>query len=247
MGISVVFPAYNEEGNIHATVGRALEALRSLVDEFEIIIVNDSSTDATGRIADGLALQYPEIRVIHNVKNLGQGASIILGFRQARYDLVIHNAMDYPFDLKDLGRMLAVLKGAEIVVAVRRRRAGYTLSRKVMSVVNIMLLRVLFGVRLRDCNFVQLYRKHVWDSVQIESRSTAFLTPEALIRAHDMGFRIEQVVVEYHPREAGKATSGSFRVIFSSVRDMFRFWWNRTIRHRSEYRAQCQKRGLGGT
>jgi glycosyltransferase involved in cell wall biosynthesis len=238
-GISAVFPAYNEERSVRSTLARALDAMRSIGLPFEILVVDDASSDSTGRIAEDLARENPEVRVLRNPANLGQGAGIVLGFQQARYDLVIHNAMDYPFDLRDLGRMLPLLERADIVVASRDRRAGYTMRRKIMSVVNGTLLRLLFGLKLRDSNFVQLYRRAVWRSIRVESHSTAFLTPEALIRARDMGFRIVEMPARYHPRQTGKATAGSFRVVSRSVRDMLRFWWKRSIARR-EYRAQLR-------
>jgi glycosyltransferase involved in cell wall biosynthesis len=244
MEISVIFPAYNEEENIRATIGRAVEALRPLFARFEVLIVNDASRDRTGEIAEELAREHPQVRVMHNARNLGQGGSIVAGFREARYGLVIHNAMDYPFDLRDLAEMLPLLERADVVVAARDRRAGYSADRKLMSAVNRALLRTLFGLKLRDYNFVQLYRKEVWDTIRVESRSTAFLTPEALIRAHDMGFRIAELSTRYHPREKGVATSGTWRVISRSVRDMLRFWWKRTIAGRREYWAQARKRGV---
>jgi glycosyltransferase involved in cell wall biosynthesis len=244
MDLTAVFPAHNEELNIRSTIDRAVAALRPLCNRFEILIVNDASRDDTGRIADELARQYPEIRVIHNASNLGQGGSIVRGFKEARYEWAIHNAMDYPFDFKDLDQLFPFIGTADIVVAARDRYAGYTFRRKAMSWANRRLLRLLFGLNLRDYNFVQLYRKSVWEKVRVESKSTAFLTPEALIRAHDMGFRIVEVVTRYHSREKGVATSGSLRVISHSLRDMFRFWWHRSGTNRREYIEQTTEHRL---
>jgi glycosyltransferase involved in cell wall biosynthesis len=224
MEMSVIFPAYNEEQNIRKTVNRSLEALRELFTTFEILIVDDGSRDATGRIADELAVQHPEIRVFHNECNLGSGASLIKGLGHARGDLVTHDAMDYCFDLRDLRRMLPLLDHADIVVATRTSRAGYTPYRKLMSVVNVRLLNLLFGLNLRDYTFVQLYKRPVLETVKIESRGASFVTPELMIRAHDSGFRLQQIEIEYHAREFGVATSGHPKVIVKSVHDMFRFW-----------------------
>jgi glycosyltransferase involved in cell wall biosynthesis len=227
MRISVVIPAHNEEGNIERTMGLSVQALRANGHEFELILIDDASTDRTGAIADALAAVNPEIRVIHNLHNLGQGASLVAGFRSATKDLVIHNGMDYPFDFHNLDRMLLLIEGADIVVAVRTGRAGYTLYRRILSVANVAMLNLLFGLGLRDYTFVQLYRREVLNAVNPEARSTGFLIPEILIRAHDMGFRIREVPIEYHPRLSGVATSGSVRVLWGSSRDMFRFWLKR--------------------
>ena len=226
-GISVVFAAYNEEKSVRATILRSLDALRERFDEFEILIVEDRSRDSTPAICDELAGEHPQVRVLHNEKNMGQGASLVRGFQQARYPLVIHNAIDYPFDLRDLDSMLPLMQDADIVVASRRSRAGYSPYRILTSVVHRTLLHTLFPLHLRDYNFVQLYRRQVWQDLRVEARSTAFLTPEALFRAYDLGYRIKEVEIEYHPRLEGVATSGKPKVIVSSLRDMFAFWWKR--------------------
>jgi glycosyltransferase involved in cell wall biosynthesis len=237
MEISVVFTAYNEEQAIRSTISRALDALREQFETFEILLVNDASRDSTGRICDELAKSHREIRVVHNSKNLGQGASLVRGFQEAQYGLVTFDAVDYPFDLRDLRLMVPLLKEADIVVAARRSRAGYSGYRVLTSVVNRALLSTLFPLRLRDYNFVQLYPRKVWETIKVESRSTAFLTPEVLIRAHDLGYRIREVDIEYHPRVTGTATSGKPKVVLRSLRDMARFWWSRNIRRKFRRRT----------
>lgn len=235
-GISVIFPAYNEEMNIASTMERALDAMRGLGRDFEIVIVNDQSRDATGKIADDLAAAHPEIHVLHNSHNMGAGASVVEGFQQARYDWVIHNAMDYPFDLRDLPKLLEFCGEADIISAARTARPGYSRYRLLTSAVHKRLLRLLFPLKLSDYNFTQLYSRAVWEAIQVESRSTAFLTPEAMIRAYDMGYRVKEVAIEYHPRLAGEATSGNPKVILHSLRDMLTFWWRRLLRRTPQLR-----------
>lgn len=227
MELTVIFPAYNEEAGIVEAMERSLAALRKHVHAFEVIIVDDGSQDATGRLADEVAAKHPEIRVLHNERNLGAGASYVRGLQHARGELVMHNGIDCPFDLDDLPKLLGRVGDADIVVATRTGRTGYSAFRVLTSVVNVTLLNLLFGLRVSDYNFTQLYRKKVLDSVKVESTSTAFVTPETIIRAHDLGFRIQQVPVQYHARRTGVATSGSLRVIASSIRDMLRFWLQR--------------------
>jgi dolichol-phosphate mannosyltransferase len=231
MTISVIFPCYNEKDSVAPTMRRALESLRRQPHPFEILLINDASTDGTAAICDQLAAQHPEIRVLHNPANLGQGATLIRGFQSARHDYLIHNAIDYPFDLEDLPILTAATNVADIVVACRRARAGYSPYRVLTSRVNRALIRFLFPLRLTDYNFVQLYRRDVWEQVNVEARSTGFVTPEALIRAHDMGYRVREVEVDYHPRTAGTASSGKPKVIVASMADMLRFWWKRALGH----------------
>jgi glycosyltransferase involved in cell wall biosynthesis len=222
--ISVIFPAYNEEDSLRTTIDRALDALKPRCERFEIIIVNDCSRDSTGRIADELAAAHPEITVLHNPRNLGQGGSLRLAFQQARYKWVTHNGVDYPFDLCDLDLMAPLLAEADIVVAVRKQRAGYTAYRKLISHANVALLNAFFNLKLRDYSFIQICPKWYLESVPVISRSTGFLMPEILIRAHELGLRVKPVDIEYHPRLKGVATAGNPRIVLHSLMELLRFW-----------------------
>lgn len=222
--ISVVFPGYNEEENIVKTISRAVCALENQFDDFEVIIVNDASTDKTLTLAQELAANDKRITVINNEKNLRQGASIFKGFAQARCDLITHNGMDYPFDLADLSQMLPFLEDNDIVVAARTSRPGYTPYRFVLSYANLFLLRLLFKLKLHDYSFIQVYKRHVVQSVHSKGRSTGFAMPELLFRAHNQGFKIAECPIEYLRREAGIARAGHPRVIIESLRELIAFW-----------------------
>jgi glycosyltransferase involved in cell wall biosynthesis len=180
MRLSVIYPAYSEEENIRPTIARSLAALRPRCEAFEILIIDDRGQDATGAIADELAAAHPEISVVHNERNLGQGESLLKGFRLARHEWVLHNAMDYPFDLEDLDEMIPLLGAADVVVAARRSRPEYSPYRRLLSWGNRSLLRLLFGLDLNDYNFVQLYRKGALGAIMPDGRSTGFVTSEML-------------------------------------------------------------------
>ncbi len=230
MKISAVIPAYNEEEILANTVERSVEALGELFDDFEIIIINDASADRTGQIADELAAGDRRIRAIHNTRNFGQGGCQLLGFSEACYELVVHNGADYPLDFRDLSKMLPLLDHADVVIAARTCRPGYTFYRKILSYTNVALLRMLFRLPYSDCNFAQLFKKKVLDAVgRPDARSAGFVMPEIIIRARDMGFVVEQVPIEYHARFAGRATCGHPSVVYGSVRDLFRFFIKRLL------------------
>lgn len=223
--LSVVIPAYNEEMNIARAMEQAIASLENLFEDFEIIIVNDASTDGTAAIAESLALKDPRIKVIHNAVNLRQGASLLRGFEQAGKELVIHDAMDYPFDLADLDKLMPYVEKNDVVVACRQKRAGYSPYRHLLSSVNLLLLHLCFELKLPDYNFVQLYKRRVLQEIQVRARSTGFVTPELILRAHRRGFKIAAVPIEYLPREAGVARSGDIKVILATLGDLFSFYW----------------------
>ena len=225
--ISVVYAAYNEEENLRDTMARSMEALRPRFQRFEVILVNDCSRDSTGKIADELAGIYPELTVIHNPQNLGFTGSLLKAFRHVRYPWVTYNAVDYPFDLCDLDKMIPLLAKADIVVAARTGRPGYTRYRLLLSHANRMLLHLFFNVKLSDYNFIQLFPKAFLDQVEVVSRSAGFVPPEMLIRANDMGMRVVEVPVTYYPRLKGQATAGNPRIVIRSLAELLRFWWLR--------------------
>ena len=125
--LSYFFPAHNEEGNVEALVRDALAALPALAERFEIIVVNDGSSDRTGALADGLAEAHPGIvRVVHHPTNLGYGAALRSGFRVARFDWVGFTDGDRQFAVADLGRLTARIAEPDqpdVVVGFRIRRA----------------------------------------------------------------------------------------------------------------------------
>ena len=242
--ITVIFPAFNEALNIRRAIQQSIEAMSPRFDRFELLIIDDGSRDNTGSIAEELAATYPEITVLHNERNMGLGETLYRGFQCAKGELVIQNAMDYPLDLRDLDDLLPVLDEADVVVAVRKAYAGYTPYRKLTSKVNRAILRLLFNPKLRDYNYTQLFKRKVLEAARPSSRSTVFIAPEIIIRAHELGFRIKEVEVDYHPRIAGEATSGQPKVILRSVRDMFAFWIKRsfTTRHYSQQWSTLRSR-----
>jgi glycosyltransferase involved in cell wall biosynthesis len=222
LSLSVVIPAYNEESLIDAAIRRSIPALTRVVDTFEIVLIDDCSTDATPRLVDELAAEFPEVHAIHNSVNLRQGGSLRLGFARARYDLVMHNAVDCPFEFDDLPTLLRHFPAADVVVAKRRSYPGVRAGRELMSTANRTLIRTLFGVNVTDYNFIQVYKRAVLERQACISDATLFLTVERIVRAHHAGLRVVEVETEYHPRRAGTSTSGTLRNIVASLRDMAR-------------------------
>src|SRR4051812_17782232 len=101
-GLTVFFPAYNDSGTIASMVIRAVQAASQLTSDFEIIIVNDGSADATASIADELARTYPNVRVVHHPKNRGYGGALQTGFRSATKDLIFYTDGDAQYDPAEL-------------------------------------------------------------------------------------------------------------------------------------------------
>ena len=221
--LSLVLPGYNEEANVEQAVRGFEAALRALVPRYEILIVDDGSTDATPEIADRLARESNCVRVIHNPINLGVGTSLLIGMRRAECDLVMHNAMDAPFEMADLKDVLPLFPAHDVVALARIDRSAHSPWRKLTSITHRRLLGLLFRPGLRDLNFVQVYKREVLQAVKVKARSPAFVTAELLIRARNHGFKIAQVSATFHPRRRGQASYGKPRDILWALSDMLSY------------------------
>jgi glycosyltransferase involved in cell wall biosynthesis len=227
--LSVVVPAYNEEANLRATVGRVSGKLDALGTTFEIIIVNDGSTDGTKAIAEELSASDARIRLINHPRNLGPGSGVFTGIESSNGEFVIFIPADLALDIDDLTKYIETSKSCDLVVGIRSDRRDYSVFRKFVSLVNIALIKILFQMKERQFNYIHMYRRAMLSRIEIESRGV-FITAEIMIKARDLGYRLKEVDIRYVPRSAGKATCGSRKVILRTVKDLFRLWWKRTFR-----------------
>jgi len=120
--LSIIIPAYNEAENIEQAVIVCEKLLPSLVEDYEIIVVNDGSSDATGEIIDQLAISHGKMRALHHEKNKGMGAAIALGITLAQYDFVCMIPADLQFDVADLGKFIPLIENADLVIGYRVHR-----------------------------------------------------------------------------------------------------------------------------
>ena len=225
--LSIVFPAWNEEAGIERAVAAATEAVAELVnaqeiDDYEIVIVDDGSTDATGEIADRLAEADPRVRVVHHASNRSLGAAIRSGLAASTGSHVLYTDADLPFDLVEIGKALRLMRhyDADVVAAYRHDRTGEGPRRLVYSYLYNSLVHVAIGLRIRDVNFAaKLLRREVVEAVTLHSEGS-FIDVELLAKAERMGFRIIQFGVDYFPRTRGVSTLSSTPVILRILREM---------------------------
>jgi chitin disaccharide deacetylase len=230
--LSIVFPMWNEESSIHLAVDSAREATEALVaagdvDDYEIVIVDDASTDATPRLADDLHEADPgHVLVTHHAVNQGLGGSIKTGLAHATGDLVLYTDADLPCDLlESLTRATRLLRlyDADVVSAYRHDRTAEGPRRAVYTFAYNFLIRFGFGLRVRDVNFAfKLVRRPVLDAVGRLESVGSFIDAELLIRAHRLGFHIIQFGVDYFPRTRGVSTLSSGSTILTIVRELVR-------------------------
>jgi glycosyltransferase involved in cell wall biosynthesis len=219
---------WNEEEYIGRAVGAAREACETLVQQgeigdYEVLVIDDASTDATGRIADEMAAADRRIRVVHHPKNRKLGGALKTGYAEAKGELVLYSDADLPFDMDELVKACRVMRHyeADIVSAYRFDRTGEGYVRVTYSAIYNALVRILFGVRMRDINFAfKLTHERVLEKVDLESEGS-FIDAELIVGAIGHGFKVVQFGVDYFPRTRGVSTLSSPAVIVKLLREMF--------------------------
>jgi len=224
--VSVVFPMYNEEAYIHRAVGAARAALTELQADWEIIVVDDASTDRTAELADALAREDPRVRAVHNERNRKLGGTLRRGYALATKELVLYSDADLPFDFREVGRAIHLLEfqQADVLAAYRFDRTSEGLLRTFYTLAYSALVRTLFRLRLRDINFsFKLFRRSLLERFELKSEGS-FIDAEFLLRARRAGAPIVQMGVDYFPRVRGVSSLASAAVIAGILREMARLW-----------------------
>jgi glycosyltransferase involved in cell wall biosynthesis len=232
--ISLVYPMFNEEENIDRAVHFAEAVLSGITPDYEIIIVNDASTDRSPEIADALARSNGCIKVFHHARNLKLGGALRTGFSKATKELIFYCDSDLPVDLLELTRAVRIMEftNSDVVSAFRFDRTAEGLIRTVYSVVYNLLIRFLFPLRVKDINFsFKLFKREMLDKVVLESEGS-FIDAELLIKSKLHGFKITQFGVDYFPRNRGLSTLASPDVIIKMIQELvaFRMKMRREIR-----------------
>lgn len=226
--LSVFFPMWNEQDYIVRAVDAAREECDDLmasgdISDYEVIVVDDASTDRTGEIAADLAARDPRVKVVTHPENRKLGGSMKSGFEAATGDLVLYTDADLPFDMHDVHKAIRLLRyyDADIVSAYRFDRTGEGWVRTVYSSLYNAMVRVLFGVRFRDINFAfKLCRTRIFDKVTLRSEGS-FIDAELIVKAKRHGFEVIQFGVDYFPRTRGVSTLSSPAVIVKILREAF--------------------------
>jgi len=222
--LSVLMPAYNEERNLEANVTKLMRKLSDLGVDFELLIVDDGSQDSTPQLADALALRDERMRVLHHPENYGIGQALYTGFQNARAEFTIFMPSDLAMDLEDLPQYLEAARDADVVVGLRSDRRDASLGRRIVSLANIALIRLLFWMPVRQFQYICMYRTRLLQEIWIEYPDSAFIQAEVLIKARDMGYRLRQIEVSYIPRAEGSARGARPRLVLKSAYDLFHFW-----------------------
>lgn len=221
-GVSVCFPAFNEEETVGRVLTQAHELLAQSQLDYEILVCNDGSSDRTGQIIEELAGRVARLRVLHNEQNLGIRATFERLYSEASREFVFLNSTDQQWETRILFDLLPLAGEWDVIIASRKDK-HYGFVREIVSSVFNAVPVILFGVRTVDAGAVKLVRREIIERLPVISRSP-FSEAERLIRASRAGYRITYYPVSIAARGSGKARGVSLRAVSEALKDVARVW-----------------------
>jgi glycosyltransferase involved in cell wall biosynthesis len=229
-GLSVFFPAYNDSGTIASMVIRAVQAASELTPDYEVIVVNDGSRDATPDILDELARTYPCVRVIHHPKNRGYGGALQTGFRSATKELIFYTDGDAQYDPAELAALWERLTPETDLVNGYKISRSDPMHRIIIGRIYHHVVRLMFGLSVRDvdCDF-RLMRRTIFDRIDLR-KTSGVICLEMMKKIEDAGFQIVEVPVHHYHRAFGKSQFFNFPRIAKTAVDVLRLWFALVIR-----------------
>jgi dolichol-phosphate mannosyltransferase len=221
--LSLVLPAFNEDGNIARAVRDAAAAAAPLVGDYEVVVVDDGSRDRTAAVLEGLAAELgSRLVVVRHERNRGYGAALRSGFAATRGELVFYTDSDNQFDLTELRGFLPLMAECDAVLGYRVDRQDPWTRRAASGFFN-RLSSIAFGMSVRDlnCSF-KLFRGDLLRSLPLES-DDFFIDTELVARMHRASWRLVQRGVRHFPRTAGRSTVRA-RDVPRTLAAIARFW-----------------------
>ncbi|MCK6681112.1 MAG: glycosyltransferase family 2 protein [Thermoanaerobaculia bacterium] len=231
--LSIFFPCYNDAGTIGTLVTAAALVGRESGRDFEIIVVDDGSSDNSRDILEALREDHPELRVIRHEKNQGYGAALRSGFRAATKDLVFYTDGDGQYDVLELRRLLPVMQdGVDVVNGYKISRSD-PVHRVVIGKLYLVLMRILFRFRVRDvdCDF-RLIRRSALSSIELR-HSSGVICLELVRKLELAGYRFADYPVHHYHRVYGRSQFFNFKRLFVTAVNIFRLFWELFVRRES--------------
>ena len=229
--MTVLVPAFNEAANLTPTVERLIDALMITIEDFEIIIVDDGSTDDTAEVAERLARRHPQVRVVHNQRNMGLGYSYKRGYQEADKEFFVYIPGDNTWPYRSFVELFGNLGRAEIVTSYSINPEVRSRSRRIVSRLYTQMLNFLFGRRMRYFNGLTIYPVSF---LRLDPASTFGFgfQAEVLIKALFFGLSYVEIALPIDPRSAGASKAVTLRNIVSVIETILRLFYDLRIRRR---------------
>jgi glycosyltransferase involved in cell wall biosynthesis len=225
--ISFVFPMFNEKENISQTINRADKLAKELTDDYEIIVVDDASTDGSAEAVETIAALDHHIKIIRLKVNSKFGGAIREGLKNASKEVIIYTDFDFPAKECDIKEALSLLEDSDIITGYSLAIKHLRLKRIILSKGYNFLVEFLFGLHIQDINGgFKIYRKKVFKDINLRS-SSPFISAEILAEAARKNFRIRQYGLIFEDRQKGISYISKMSILMKTFYDMLVYRFSR--------------------
>ena len=222
--LSIVIPVYNEEQSIGYVLNDALSSLPKIIRNFEIIVVDDGSTDKTIQIVKIIAEKNKQVLLIHQ-KHAGFNKALLTGIKSATKNHVAHMQGDGQDLIRDMINCFKMMDQYDLVLGIRGRRIDYDFYRFLLSYGGMLLYRLLFNIKYEDVHWVYVWKTEELKKLKLDSRGGMFILVETLIKFREKGLKIGEATSPYRPRYAGASKNTDTKVVLKTLKSMMKIWW----------------------
>ncbi len=224
--LSIFFPFWNEEKNVSQVVSKAIAVAPNVANVWEVIIIDDGSSDGTLEEGKGLAKQNKNIKVVSHKPNRGYGAALKAGFDAAKYKYIVFTDGDGQFDFSEVTKFVDEINNSDMVIGFRKKRRDHNLGKRLL-LMNLLKIWdfVLFGFWFKDidCGFKMFTRGALSQIMPLRSEG-AMVTTEILAKAKRKKLKITQVEVSHYQRQFGLQTGANLPVVVRAVLESLILW-----------------------
>lgn len=228
--ISAFFPCYNDGGTIASMVILMDLTLRNLTNDYEILVIDDGSSDHSREILKELERKYDRLKVILHEKNKGYGGALKTGFYSATKELIFYTDGDFQYDISEAAKLIPQMKDNIDIVNGYKVSRSDPLHRKIIGRIYHWIMKLMFGFKIKDvdCDF-RLIRKSVFDKIKLEHNS-GIICVEMVKKIQEAGFNFAEVPVHHYFRVYGKSQFFNFKRVFNVGKDILKLWWKLVIK-----------------
>lgn len=242
---SIMVPALNEEGNLEAAVDAIRRAFEPAAAQFEILIMDDASTDGTAAVAEKLARADPRIRVFHNERRLNIGGSYKRALKTARYEYFLMMPGDNQAKPEDLIPALGALGQVDLIAVYPLGQQVRSATRVFLSDAYTRLVNLLFGTDFQYANGANVWKTELLRGIEIRTSGFSYQT-EALVRGVRSGVDFVEAGIGIRERAYGRSTAASLRNWLRVLRSLLSLWWEVRVVNRRRYHTVGRKVGESG-
>ena len=221
--LSIFMPVFNEGKIIGHTISELQNAIKDITEDYEILLINDGSTDDSREKILALAREDSRIRLIEHKQNSGYGAALRTGFLNAVGSIIFYTDADMPVDFREIKKVLPYMQDYDLTIGYRIDRHD-KFRRYIYSKIYNFLLRVMLGVRVKDANFsFKFIRKEALERIILKAK-TVFIDGELLAEAFRCNFKIKEIPLVYFPRTSGSSNFDTFKSALSTLKELIFYW-----------------------